>query len=151
MSANVLYAMPFLAARNLTVDRIALDVNTGGAGGTKARIGIYNDGADLYPGTLLLDAGEVAVDGIGVQAIVISQALTKGLYWLVAVTDGTPIVSAFYGSPTLLGVNSVDFLSPGCGWSKAFSYGALPTPFTAGGSILRDKTPCPQLRILSLD
>ena len=50
MAANTLYAVPFLTARNMTVDRIAVNVVTL-ADGKKARMGIYEDGVNLYPGS----------------------------------------------------------------------------------------------------
>ena len=128
MVVDRLYAVPFVAARAMTVDRIAMAVTVEGAGGTKARLGIYASGSDGQPAALVLDAGEVAVDGAGVKAITINQSLTKGLYWLACVSDGTPTVRSHYAIPTPYGIHA--------GWTGVIStvyvahtYGVLPDPF----------------------
>ena len=72
MVANRLYARPLVVVRDITIDRLAIEVTSAGAAGTKARLGIYNVGTNLYPGTLILDAGEVAVDATGIKAATIS-------------------------------------------------------------------------------
>ena len=46
--ADHLYAYPLFIARDMTIDRLAIDVNTASAGDF-ARIGIYRNGVDLYP------------------------------------------------------------------------------------------------------
>ena len=132
--ANQLYATALLIPRDMTLDRICFEVTTAGAGGTKARLGIYNDGTDLYPGALLVDAGEVAVDTTGLKTIIISQALTKGIYWLAVVTDGTPKTYYETEVPNILG-DSTSLYRTRAGWRVAHTYAALPDPFTAGGAV----------------
>lgn len=150
MVANTLYAVPFLAARDMTVDRIAVYVVTLDSG-KSARMGIYNDGTNLYPGSLLLDAGEVSVGSAGIKAITIDQSLTKGIYWLVIVSDGTPTVRVLSYADTLLGLNSVHTYGQ-TGWSVSHSYAALPDPFTADGSLVTDTIKfCVCLRLKTLD
>jgi len=150
MTANTLYAVPFLAARNMTVDRIAVNIITPDAG-KKARMGIYKDGVNLYPGSLLLDAGEVDVGSGGVKAITINRSLTRGLYWLAIVSDGTPTVRAATNASTILGMNATH-ANTQTGWSVAHNYAALPDPFTAGGSLVTDSLKfCIALRLASLD
>ena len=134
-TADTLYAVPFLVARDMTVDRIAIYVATLAAG-KSARLGIYRDGTNLYPGDLLLDAGEVSVASSGLKAITIDQALTKGIYWLAIVSDGAPVIrAAAFTVQTVLGLG-VGFgaTDPQTGWSVSYTYAALPDPFTAGGS-----------------
>jgi len=149
MVANTLYAVPFLAARDMTVDRIAVNVITV-ASGKSARMGVYKDGTNLYPGSLLLDAGEVSVDTGGVKAITINQALPKGLYWLTIVSNGTPTIRTIYYPHTILGINSAH-TSFQVGWSVSHSYAALPDPLTAGGGITVDHPFCIALRLASLN
>lgn len=150
MTANTIYAVPFLAARDMTVDRIAINVITADTGNS-ARMGIYRDGNNLYPGELLLDAGEVSVGTTGVKAITIDQSLMKGLYWLAIVSDGTPNVRVLTNAVTILGMNSTH-ANHQTGWSAAFTYAALPDPFTAGGSLELDHTKfCIGLRLATLD
>ena len=54
-------------------DRIAVDIRTAGATNTKARLGIYKNGTNLYPGSLLLDAGaKVSIKCNGRPALIAS-------------------------------------------------------------------------------
>lgn len=151
MTANQLHAHPLIIARTMTLDRIAIQVSTLAAD-KSARLGIYNDGTNLYPGTLLLDAGEVSVATTGVKAATINQQLTKGLYWVVMVTDGTPSIKRLriYGH-SVLGQTSTALAQSRLGWYVAFTYAALPDPFTAGGTMATGNLPVVSVRIASLD
>ena len=84
-SANgTVYAQPFSIGTSATATRIAVNVQLGSASAV-IRLGIYNnDATSDKPGTRLLDAGTVSVATSGWKAITISQALTAGTYWLVA-------------------------------------------------------------------
>lgn len=149
--ANTLYAIPLVVVRDVTVDRIAVLVATA-ASGKSIRLGIYNDGTNLYPGTLLLDAGTVSAATTGLKAITISQALTKGLYWLVLVSDGTPAMRQLNAiAPAFLGTDVTDFGTWNVGWTVAFTYAALPDPFTAGAAFSTTQLAAIVLRLLSLD
>src|SRR3990172_6513068 len=76
---------PFPVGEALTIDRITCGVQAAGAAGSVVRLGIYND-TDGMPDTLLLDAGTVAGDSTGYKEITVSQALTRGtLYWIAVV------------------------------------------------------------------
>ncbi|MEE8194445.1 MAG: hypothetical protein V3T73_02960 [Dehalococcoidales bacterium] len=154
ITADQLYARPLIVARDITIDRIAIEVTGAGAGGTKARLGIYNLGDDLYPGTLLLDAGEVAVDSTGIKAVTVSQALTKGIYFMAMVADGTPTVYADNNWPDfggILGYDPNNFSAQNRGWKVAHSYAVLPDPFTAGGTSHYNNGLKVCVRIASLD
>lgn len=149
---DTLYAGMFVIPRDMTFDRIAIHVQTAGAGGTKGRLGIYEVGTNLYPGALVVDAGEVSVASTGVKSIVIDQSLTKGLYFLAMVTDGTPKV--YWGYPTLSPLGRVvhNFsYAPNGGWTVAHGYAALPDPFTGGGSLQESRKINIFLRLSSLD
>lgn len=137
IAANTLYAYPYVVARTLTIDRIGIYVQALSAGA--ARLGIYNTGTNLYPGTLLLDAGTVDVSSTGLKAATVSQQLTKGVYFLVVVSNTTPDLhggNTNRGGITLLGQYTAGFGQTYAGWSVAFTYAALPDPFTAGGSLI---------------
>lgn len=134
-AANRLYGLPFHVARDATYDRITINVTTVNSG-QNIRLGIYELGTDLYPGALVLDAGTVDVSGTGVEAITISQALTKGLYFVAAVADaGTPVIKGYYPGKSPMGDcrSALDAVPNAC-WDVAFSYAALPDPFTTGGA-----------------
>ncbi len=153
VTVNRLIAVPLIVSRDMTVDRICIYVQVAGAAGKKARLGIYNNGTNLYPGTLLLDAGEVAIDSTGIKAITINQALTKGVYWLAIVcNDGNldikGIANIFLAPP--LSIHDVYHHVSNGQWYVAHSYAALPDPFTAGGTLTYGSFLVP-VRVASLD
>lgn len=145
-TVDVLYSVPFFAPRGGTLDRIAIYVGTAAAQ-KLARLGIYNSttqGTNLYPSSLLLDAGAVSVNAVGLASIVIAQALTPNtLYWLSMVhNDNTGALriyalcalSSTYGFQIpclgLSGANTTqDYLS------VAQAYGALPNPHPAAATL----------------
>ncbi len=152
MVANRLNACcPILVARDMTLDRLAIKVITAGAAGTKARLGIYANGTNLYPGALVLDAGEVAVDTTGIKTIAINQALTKGLHWMAYVSDGTPTLILASRFPTPLGIESGGLIYPLHFWRVTYTYATLPDPFTAGGVVNSEVAPAVYGRVSSLD
>jgi len=151
--ANWLYALPLLLARDITVDRIAIEVTTAGAADTDARLGIYSDGTNIQPGALLLDAGTVDVDSIGIKEITISQVLTKGRWWLGIVSDGTPTVAGVlreYGATTGMGIASSNFRRKNGSVYVAHSYAALPDPF-GSATLYNGHAPGVLVRVASLD
>jgi hypothetical protein len=80
-----LYVVPWFLGAAVTVTRLGAEVSTVGDVGSKVRLGIYADTGSYYPGALVLDAGQIAGDSATVQELIISQALTPGIYWLGAV------------------------------------------------------------------
>jgi len=151
--ADKIYATsPLLVARPMTIDRLAVNVKVAGTAGKKARIGIYQNGTNCYPGALLLDAGEIAVDSTGVKAVTINQALPKGLYWMAFISDGTPEMIHAYNAPSPLGVReSALSYKYHMIYKTSVGYGALPDPFTAGGIDAADGAPAIYARLASLD
>lgn len=94
------YLTPLFFPNDETIVSLSIDVNTAGAAGKVARLGVYALGADGLPtGAPLLDAGTVAVDSTGVKTISgLSLAVgpTPG-YTRVGVcvgSDGTPSLAA---------------------------------------------------------
>lgn len=149
LTANRLYGTYHIIARDLTVDRITAYITGAGAGGTKARMGIYRVGNNLAPGELVLDAGEVAVDSApaGLK-ISIDQALTKGIYYTAINSDGTPTFR--FISSTTNGIGNAYYYAVS-GWYAAQTYGALPDPFPSSGLTKGQTTPLVQVRIKTLD
>lgn len=149
---NQLYAAPFFAVRDMTIDRIAIECYIAEAG-KNVRLGIYNDGTNLYPGSLVLDAGTVSIGTTGVKAITINQVLTKGLYFFVLVTDatGTGKLRRLTTGQFCIGINASNFANMDATWRVAHTYGALPDPFTAGGSLIYAESYAILPRLASLD
>jgi len=150
---DTLYAHQFFLPRDMTFDRIAIRISTA-VGGSSVRLGIYEDGVNLYPGALLLDAGVVSSATTGLKEITINQAVPKGLYWLVAVSDAGPAAwkyTSVSASPTGITLDATPSVNRG--WRVAQAFGALPDPFTGGGTLLTGNTvqPAVRLRPLSMD
>jgi len=153
ITTDAICAVPFIVARAITVDRIAIHTTTAKAGKI-ARLGIYNNGTNNYPGTLFLDAGTVDLTSAGVLAAIINQSLTKGLYWLVYVANDNPIVCMGYPAFTFIGMNPASFVTSNFkgSWYKAgVGSGALADPFVSGAINATTSVPLVSPRIASLD
>ena len=152
LEAGKLYALPFVVVRTMTMDRLAINVQTL-ASSKSCRLGIYNDGTNLYPGTRLLDAGEVSVNTTGLKEATISQQLTKGIYWLVCLSEGIPTVyRVAVATGSILGLTATDPTTFNAGWSVSQTYGALPASFPAGGGLVLSGSQMAILaRLLTLD
>ncbi len=152
--ADHLYAFPLFIARNITIDRLAIDVETASAGDA-ARIGIYRNGVDLYPGALVVESAALSVNAIAVMVDtpVAPVQLTKGLYWVAVISDGIPHLEGYGpdGGINILGLNPADFAVHYGGWDLAVAYGALPDPYTAGAVLYAGNRTTIAPRVLTLD
>lgn len=140
VTADILYAIPFIVPDTHTYDRIAVECTTQDAvEPNDARLGIYTDSGAGAPDALVLDAGEIDLTGTGAKEITISQQLTPGWYWLAFVTEsGVGIFRCYSGAAVQpwLGSSDPDGQTSGYSfWSVAFTYAALPNPFTVGGAL----------------
>ena len=153
LTANRILAFPFLVARDITIDRLAIEVTGAGAGDDVARLGIYKDGTNLYPGTLIVDAGTVLVDDTVVVAATISESLAKGLYFLVIASEGTATLRAFTPAWNPLGQSATAFGATNDKhyYKDAVGYAALADPFVTGASTLGAYMPSVLPRLLTLD
>ena len=134
-----LYVVPWELGAATTLTRLGIDVSTVGEAGSKVRLGIYADTGNWYPGSLVLDAGQLLGDSATMQELTISQALTAGTYWLGAVgqsattTPPTIRVAASYTPRWPIGVGTS---LPGANatWASYVHTGvtaALPATFTS--------------------
>ncbi len=138
MNTGVLTALPIVIFSTHTFVGIGVNIVTGGTA-SSVRLGIYADnGGTPVGGSLVLDAGTVATTAAGAAAITISQSLSPGVYWLVAVqvaatanaictgiitTEFSPLG---YSSPGVPDNSSTGFIS-----SASTYTGALPATFPA--------------------
>jgi hypothetical protein len=138
--ANRIYASPFVVASSVTATRIAINCEVATTG-SLVRLGIYSSAAGSdTPSARLLDAGTVATNTTGWKAITISQALTAGTYWLVALqvtgsTGGNFSAGPFPGFSSGITPTSTTAspgLYPTCGFYMN-SQSSLPATFTATG------------------
>ncbi len=128
VSANLLYAVPFLCQANATFTSLSIDVTVADVG-KSCRLGVIAAGADGKPGdTVLLDAGTVSVGTTGIKTTsTFSLPVRAGdFFYVVLVSDGAPTLrlgvpglqfSHFMGVATLGTQDSCIY--------KSFTYGAL--------------------------
>jgi len=129
--ADTLYATYLLIPQRARLDGLWMNVVGAGAAGARIRMGIYADDGNLYPGRLLLDAGEVSAETTGGKTLSIDLVLNPGIYWFVFVTnDPTIDLRYFFYIPVLEA-------STWSGWSVVYAYAALPSTYPAGGGVSR--------------
>ena len=128
-----LFATPFIVSTPSTLNAMAVNVTTSAPSST-VRLGVYRD-SNLYPSTLVTEAGEVATATDNTFASVTlgsNVTLQPGLYWFV--------IAVGVASPTLRHIVNTQALSLGnrsnagdtssqIGWVHAFTYAALPATF----------------------
>jgi hypothetical protein len=127
-----LYAIPFISSKAGTLDRIAFNVTTLLAG--YGRCGIYSDTGALYPGSLLLDGGEISTSTTGVKSTTINQALSAGsMYWFAFLASVAVTIRCFAVASLapVLGFGNTLSTAPNLGLYAAQAYGALPANFPA--------------------
>ncbi len=141
-SANSLRAFPFFVPKTMKFDRIAIRVSTLATGTTpRVRLGVYEDKGDesVYPGALVLDAGEVAVNTTGLKELVVDLTLKGGkLYWLALLGQDTAslavaAIPAADALATFLGLDSGLTGTPFLGYAVTQAYGILPLNFPTAG------------------
>jgi hypothetical protein len=72
---------------DVTLDRVAVEVTTLQAG-ANARLGIYSATSTGAPDALVVDLGEVDCSSTGVKELTVSQAVTGGvMYWLAVLNE----------------------------------------------------------------
>ena len=136
LAANRIYYEPILVVTAITLDQIVIEVGPAGAASTTARLGIYNANADWQPTTLVLDAGTVAVDSVGIKTITINQALPAGRYLLAVWSNGAPSLRFARGGNRYAGYNNAlgsnAFI---IAMYKDSTYGTYPDPGTAWDTV----------------
>ena len=139
-----LFAFPFVCPKQITIDRIGVNVTTGSAG--NLRLGIYND-AGIYPGTLLLDSGNIdSAAPAGARSAVINQVLqANSLYWFAFVCSAliqcycTAIGTCLHGS--IMGSDPALPATPRLGIYTAYPFDALPATFPTPPDVLMTAAP----------
>lgn len=136
---DTLRVVPFVPSRDCTLEGLAVNVTNSAING-EMRVGVYADDGNLYPAARLYGSAALLTTTTGVKSVTgLTQALTGGtLYWIATV----------YGValPSMRGA-AVDNLCPilgsqtnllptglAVGWTVAFTYAALPDPFTASAT-----------------
>lgn len=142
LAVNTMFFVPFINGSAATADRLGFEVQTAGAAGSVARVGIYSAKTDgtFVADTLLVDGGQYDATITGIKDTTISQALAaETLYWFsylcgsAAPTIRVVVAAECYA---LLGTTGANIFQAGTGYSVAQTYGALPAtaPAFAGSS-----------------
>jgi len=140
--ANTLRASPLWIRKTVTFVAFRLEVTTLVAA-TTCRLGLYTDNGSGYPSTLVTnsDVGTIDTATTGVKTSTFSSAitLTPGLYWIAWNSNGAATVRsiAVGAIDSTLGSNPAGgATSTYTAWTVALTYGALPSTFTGGGTLL---------------
>ena len=129
-----------------TVDRIAIRTGSLFSGTSSVRIGIYNNGTNNVPTTVLLDAGTVSCTAAStIYQITVSQTIsTAGWYWLVfrtataattnSYTAASSTVFAFQQSSSSVGISEPGDRTVG------FTESGLTGAFATAGTLSESST-----------
>jgi len=139
--ANNLHARQYLVFRKCRFDRIGIHVMGAGATGARIRLGIYDD-EDFYPKNLILDAGEVVAETVGLKELTINLVLEVGRYWVVGLSnDGTIDWGRDGGHPgDLANLMISPDLNIFARYTISYAYGSLPSTFPTGASLIKGET-----------
>lgn len=125
---NIMRVSPAVITSTLPISRLWVEHTAAGEATSVFRIGIYADDGTGWPGSLVLDAGTVAMSGAAaVQEVTVSLTLAPGLYWVGGAVQGSPTTQ-----PTLRTINGANFENHNIPFSTS-----LPTGDTRRCSVLR--------------
>jgi len=153
---DTLWALPMILTQTTKFDTITFRVTTNSTAGGVARVGIYRDNGNMYPGALIFDSGSIATDSGTVKDTTITSGLQifpPGMYWG-AIVFGTaaPQTKVFNTIPGMISLGFDSGLSgntSGYGYSVAHAFAALPDPYTASATLLTSSpsatVPVPQV------
>ena len=131
--ANRLWGLALLVTKSGQYDAMSFNVNIAVAGA--ARLGIYINTGEGYPGALVLDAGTANTGTGGDKIITFSQNLGPGLYWLAMLADNTFTWQGSWSQNSFVRLGSTGAVAYVSGAvSVAQAYGVLPSTFPAGGT-----------------
>lgn len=92
MTADVTYFLPWWCSQTVTLDRIGIEVTTAQAT-SHVRVGLYGSGTAGIPGSLVATLGVVDSATTGIKELTISQSVTAGtLYWVAVQNEITGLV-----------------------------------------------------------
>lgn len=130
-------------------DRICVNVTTQGSAGSTGRLGLYNL-SGTTPTSLIVDAGDVALDSTGAKEATISATLSPGWYAAAftpsnSSTTLTVIGNAATGAGYIYGTASVSTSFNSC-LRATLTYGALPSTASTSSLAVAASAPTIWLR-----
>jgi hypothetical protein len=138
LGTGILRLQPWVVPINITITAIGAEVSSSGDAGCKFRIGLYNDGGQCFPTTLVQDFGTIAGDSATLQMITLGTPLSinAGLYWI-----GGAVQLVTANQPTMRTYGSMIYslpstALPGSGtvfwvYQQTGVTGSLPSSFTS--------------------
>jgi hypothetical protein len=136
VAANKIYVLPFLVTERVRFDRVTTFTQSGATG--NGRMGVYRNGKDLHPSTLVKGSGSVGV-GAGANHHDFSPpvSLYRGLYWVAALFSGTPTMFRIPYEQgiawEILGRDAGIATAFRIGWYADHSFAALPSSYPTAG------------------
>jgi hypothetical protein len=141
-AAGNLIALPYWSGHGGVIDRLGCNVTTLGSG-SSIRCSIYDNTSDgnLYPNNLILDGGSISSASTGVKEWTtggISLPANQLLWFTYEASATVPTVTAIATAAlwAILGSSNTYGSSLGIGWTVAHTFGASPSTFPAGGSVV---------------
>jgi hypothetical protein len=149
--ANTLYAMPFIAEKDIEIDIVKIVVTTVGVG-SLVKIGIYKD-LDSYPGSIFQNLGSKTGSVLGSLDFTdqLPLKIEKGLFWLVIISTINLSIRGFAvnGLIPILGYDQNLGTSPGLGYSILNPSGNLPNVFPLN-AVIRTTLPLPVIALRTI-
>ncbi|NDB91009.1 MAG: hypothetical protein EB154_09455 [Nitrosopumilaceae archaeon] len=155
--SGTIRAYPFIVNDNITIDQIKSEITTASTTTTNTcRMGIYRDNGNAYPDALVAGSDVATFDqtvAVKTNTFASPIKLTKGLYWLTYACQTSTTMPTFRNIavgtiPSVLGyVSTMGANGAGTGWTAAFTYGAFPSAFPAGGTPLAIAAPMILVRV----
>lgn len=129
LSANTMYATPFVVRQQQLWTKIGCNVTTGTAG-VFAYLGIYRM-ENGKPTTRVLDAGALGLESSGTKEITISQVLPAGMYALIVLANnsGATLKAGTLSAQAIAAVGTSAIGTADTLMKGSFSYGTLPATF----------------------
>lgn len=135
---GTLRAVPFYVPNPVSITKVGSEITVVGEAGSKLRLGIYTDDGTGRPGTLVVDAGQIAGDSATVQEITLGTpvALGPGWYWAAAAVQSAPTtqptvrIASIMTAPTDVGTAIPTAGLGTYGWGSTGITGAFPATLT---------------------
>jgi hypothetical protein len=133
-NGTLLYVPYYNGPSPFTVGSMSCNVTAAGATGSILALAIYADSGAYSPAAQILSAGTISVGtSTGLQSITgLSTVLAANtMYWLAAVTQGSPATAPTYSTVSPIGCQYTSTGTQGNAYQSTGVTGALPNPATA--------------------
>ena len=145
-----LFAWPFVIGGNVSINRLQHRIGTIGSAGSVFRMGLYADNGNTYPGSLLIDSGQLLGTINTVQTVNFTQVLCQGDFiWLAFIFGGgavtQPSLTCYQsnGIANVLGTREDLSSNNLTAYEAVLAYGALPATYPLAANILANiPIPC---------